>query len=75
VQYPERKIRTKCLFKNIQLLQGLDIASTHLKHGIRNYQSCIVAEIKKLHQEKYKRLTIRTSANQVESNWFLLIFM
>jgi len=57
------------------MLQGLDIASTHLKHGINNYQSCIVAGIKNLHQENYKRLTLSTSANQVESNWFLLIFM
>jgi len=57
------------------MLQRLDIASAHLKHGINNYESCNVAGIKNLHQKNYKRLIICTSANQVESNSLLLIFM
>jgi len=69
------KPENTCLFRNTQLLQGLDTVGTHVKHGSNNYQSYIVADIKNLHQDNNKHLTISASANHIESHWMLQLFM
>ena len=64
----------KVFFRNTQLLQGLDIVGTHVKHGGNKYQSCIVAGINNLLQENNKRLKLSASTHQIESNWWLPLF-
>ena len=64
----------KVSFRNNQLLQGLDIVGTHVKHGGNKYQSCIVAGINNLLQENNKRITISAFTNQIESNCWLPLF-
>ena len=60
-----------CLFRNTHQFQGLDLVCTHVTHGGNNYQSCIVAGIKNLHQEMNKHLILSASANQIVSYWLL----
>jgi len=62
------KPEKRCLFRNTQLLEVLDIFGTYIKHGGNNYQSCILAGIKNLLQEKNKHLTLSASKNQIESH-------
>jgi len=52
------KPEERCFFRNTQQFQGLDIVGTHVTHGGNNFQSCIVAGIKDLHQEINKHLTL-----------------
>jgi len=68
-------LEERCLFRNTQLLKGLDIVVTHEKPGSNNYQSCIVAGIRNLHQEYNKSSSLCASMNQTESRWLLLLIM
>ena len=62
-----------CLFRNTQLLQGLDTVGTHVKHGSNHQQSCFMAVIKNLHNKKH--LLLSASMNQIEIYWLLPRFM
>ena len=65
------KPEERCLFRNTQLFQDLNILGTHVTKGGNNYQSCIVAGIKNLYQEINKHLNLSASTNQTESYWLL----
>jgi len=65
------KPEERCLFRNTQLFQGLDIVDTHVTHGGNNYHSCIVAGIKSFHQEINKHLTLSASVNEIVIYWLL----
>jgi hypothetical protein len=54
----------KGVFRNTQSFQGHYIVATHVTHG-GNFQPCVVAGIKDLHQETNKHLTFRAAAYQV----------
>lgn len=65
------KSKERCLFRNTHQFQGLDIVGICVAHGVNNFQSCILAGIKNLHQEINTHTTLSASTNHVISYWLL----
>ena len=61
------KPEERCLFRNTQQFQGLDIVGIHAAHGDSNFQSCLLAGIKNIHQEIKKHITFSATMNHVVS--------